>query len=91
MPRGDGLKRRISAMFEMPKEIVLNLPVVNMVGTEEVGIENYKGLIEYTDEQVRVLTTAGVLKIQGLGMVLRQITAESIVISGKIIHIGYIG
>jgi len=69
---------------------MLNLPVINILGSEEIGIENYRNIIEYTSEQVRILTSCGVLKINGNGMVLKSITAENIIIAGKIGHVGYI-
>ena len=92
MPKKDteGLKRKISAAFELPKEIVLNLPVVNILGNEEIGIENYKGIVEYTSQNIRILTNCGMLRITGNKMILKHITAETIVISGKIGHVGYI-
>jgi len=83
------IKRKLSAAFELPREIVLNLPVINMLGNEEVGIENYKGIVEYTAAQVRVLTSCGVIKIIGQELILKQVTAETIVIAGKIGHVGY--
>ena len=84
------IKRKLSAAFELPREIVLNLPVISMLGNEEIGIENYKGIVEYTSSQVRILTSSGVLKIIGQSLILKQVTAETVIIIGKIGFVGYI-
>jgi len=78
------LKRKMVAALELPKDIMLNLPVVAMTGDEELTVANHKGLAEYAAGHVRVVTPAGIVKIFGTNLVLKEITAESIVIVGKI-------
>lgn len=68
----------------MPKEILLDLPLITIVGSKEMSIENFKGIVEYTDDCIRVNTGAGVLKVQGRKLLLKQITSEIINISGVI-------
>ena len=52
------IKRMLTAALELPKEIALNLPVISIIGAEEVGIENYKTIIEYSAEQVRIMVVS---------------------------------
>ena len=33
----------------MPKDVVLGVPILTMTGQNEVSVENYRGIIEYTD------------------------------------------
>ena len=81
---GKGVKRHVADALELPKEVLLNLPLISLIGKEEVGIENFKGILEYHEETVRVNTTAGVLRIEGHGLKLKQLTAEQIVVTGQI-------
>ncbi len=76
--------------FELPKEVVLNLPLISLTGHEELLIENYKGIIEYTDERLRVNTSAGVIRVEGRGLYLKLITSESMTINGNIMKIEFI-
>lgn len=78
------IKKTLARMLELPKEIALNLPLISMTGNEELGIENYKGVIEYTEERIRLNTSCGVLKIEGKKLLLKQITTESMVVTGYI-------
>ena len=59
---GGGLRRNVVNALELPKEVILNLPLISLTGKEELIIENYKGIIEYGDEVMRVNTGIGVLK-----------------------------
>ena len=83
------IKQKISAMLDVPKEIVLNLPVISMVGMQDLTIENYKGIIEYTDERIRISTASGIMRVEGKGLGLRQITAEAVSISGRVARIEF--
>lgn len=81
---GKGLKRNVTDALELPKEVLLNLPIVSLMGREELCIENYKGIVEYGQEKIRVNTGVGILKIEGKNLFLKQITSETITITGII-------
>jgi sporulation protein YqfC len=83
------LKKRIVKTFELPKEIILDLPRVMLIGNEELSIDNYKGIIEYQPELLRINTGAGILYIEGKNLCLKQITAEQIKITGCILNLAF--
>jgi len=78
------LTRRITTTFELPLDIMLDLPSINMTGDEKLVISNHKGIVEYIKEQVRVKTSMGIVKVRGSGLVIKEISNENIVIEGKI-------
>ena len=84
------LKKTITGMLELPKEIVYNLPLISITGNESMEIENYKGVIEYTEQKIRLNTSCGVLSIEGKKLNIKQITTENILIAGIIIKFEYI-
>lgn len=77
-------KEKVTEILELPKEIVLNIPKLTMVGKRDLMIENYKGIIEYDDCRVRVNTGVGVVRISGKGLTIKEITSEDIMVSGEI-------
>ncbi len=79
-----GLRKNMTEALELPKEILLNLPLIYLVGREEVTIENYRGILEYSEEVVRVGTAAGVLWLQGKNLCLKQLSAECMVVTGTV-------
>lgn len=84
------IKKKLVNTLELPKEIIFNLPLITMVGNEEINIENYKGVIEYSPEKIRINTECGVLKINGEKLSFKQITAENIIVTGVIQKLEYI-
>ncbi len=79
-----GFRKNMTEALELPKEIMLNLPLISFIGREEVSIENYKGILEYGEETVRVGTAAGVLRLTGRGLCLKQLSAECMVVTGRV-------
>lgn len=79
-----GLRKNMTEALELPKEIMLNLPLISLIGREEVTIENYKGILEYGEETVRIGTAAGVLRLTGKGLCLKQLSAECMVVTGRV-------
>ena len=90
MGKREKVKREITSALALPKEIVLNLPLITMFGKEELNLENYKGVIEYTSERIRINTSIGVLKIEGRNLLLKQVTSENISVTGGIVIIEFI-
>lgn len=78
------LKEKVTEMLELPKEIVLDVPKLTMLGSGNLIIENYKGIIEYSNERVRINTNAGILKISGNRLFIKEITSEDIMVDGDI-------
>lgn len=79
-----GLRKQMTEALELPKEIMLGLPLISMIGREEVTIENYKGILEYSEESVRISTAVGILHINGRGLCLRQLSGECMVVTGRL-------
>lgn len=78
------LMDKFSEMLELPKEIVMNIPKMTLVGNGDMIIENYKGIIEYGDTRIRINTGIGTIRMTGSRLVIREITSEDIIISGEI-------
>ncbi len=78
------LMERFTEMLELPKEIVLDMPKLTMLGNGDLIIENYKGIIEYCDNTIRINTKTGVVKVTGSKLYIKEITSENIMIYGSL-------
>lgn len=81
----NSVKNAVSEILELPKDIMLGLPKLTMIGKIEVHIENHKGIIEYSREIIRINTSEGILKIIGKNMSIKNIVIEEVTITGEII------
>ncbi len=73
------------------KDILKNEPILHMVGINRVDIENHRGIIEYTDEKLRVDTKIGLVIIKGRNLLISEIDKYTISVFGKIKNIEYTG
>ena len=88
--RLEAVKEKISELFELPKDIILDLPKVSMIGKNQMHIENHRGIIEYTMQRIRINSTLGVIRISGREMKIRNIGKEEIIIIGEITVIEFL-
>ncbi len=61
-----------------------------MIGQIHIYIENHKGLLLFSDDEVRILLKQGQLLIKGKGFVIKMILPEELLLEGKIIEVTYI-
>jgi sporulation protein YqfC len=80
----DNLKYNISEALELPKDIVMDLPKITILGNIQINISNHKGIIEYTENTLRINSSIGVIKIQGDNLELKTILLEEIIVNGNI-------
>ncbi len=78
------IRETISDVFDLPKDIIMDISKVTMIGTSQVAIENHKGIIEYSEEQIRVNSGNGIIKVSGSNLNIKTILQEEIVIEGEI-------
>lgn len=83
------VKTTVSEMFELPKDIILNLPRISMVGNSQMLVENHRGVIEYTPQRIRINSTIGVIRVEGEDMDLKNIAADDVMITGLIKHVEF--
>jgi len=87
--RFENIKEDISEALELPKDIILDLPRITLIGHKQIHIENHKGIIEYSTEKIRIKYKEGSLKVIGNNLNLRSIISEEIIIKGNIFSIEF--
>lgn len=82
-------KLKVVEMLSLPKDITLNMPVINLEGKTGVYIENYKGIIEYFDDTIVINTAVGLLHVVGKDLAIKSITSEDIMIKGRLQSVSF--
>jgi len=83
------IKQKVAQISEMPEDVVLGVPLLTIWGNTEISIENYGGIIEYTDTLIRIRTKTGKIVINGKSLHVDYYTNDEMKIRGKIISIEY--
>lgn len=84
MKKSQEVKKSLAEILELPKDIILDIPKITMIGNLQIYIENHKGIIEYSNSLIRINTKNGILRIIGKNLLLKNIVIEEIVIVGEI-------
>lgn len=66
------------------KDVIMGLPLIHLTGQCEICIENYRGILEYTEELIRVKTKSGTIRIIGKRMCIEYYMNDEMKITGKI-------
>lgn len=73
----------------IPKDVVLGVPIVMLTGNLEITIENYRGIIEYTDCIIRIKIKSGEIRITGKNLEVSYYRNNEMKIVGKIKCVEY--
>lgn len=84
------LKEKVTELLDLPKEVVLDVPKMLMLGNNQLVVENFKGIIEYEDNRVRLNSGIGLIKIEGARLLIREITTEEVIVHGEITSIEFL-
>lgn len=79
----------IAEKFDLPKDVVLNLPKITIIGNNEITIENHKGIILFERDIIKVNTKVKVINIEGENFEILYIGDSTITISGRFKSVSY--
>lgn len=83
-------KEMLLKSLQLPKDVCLGALRVTLTGNCEAWIENYKGLLEYSEEVVLLQGKSCQVRLEGLGLTIDYYTNEDMKISGCIRNVCYL-
>ena len=78
------IREKLASAASMPKDVVLGASIITITGITEVCVENYRGIIEYTDCLVRLQTKDGQHRLTGKRLNIEYYTNDEMKITGII-------
>lgn len=85
-----GLKAIISDFFELPREVIMDLPRLTLAGNMQIYLENHRGVIAYDERRVRIGVKNGEIVIRGGNLQIKNLMAEELMIKGRIEGVDYV-
>lgn len=73
----------LTRALDMPQDIMMNLPKITITGNNEIIIENHKGVLAFSENEITVNSTLGLLKVEGCRLEILFMGGDTIVISGR--------
>jgi sporulation protein YqfC len=77
-------------LLELPKDALLDVPRVTLIGGLQAYVENFQSVVQFSDKQLRLQLTKGQLVIQGTTLEIKRIMGDQVMIEGNIDLIQYI-
>lgn len=77
-------RKRLADFFDLPRDVVLDLPRISLIGDLQLLLQNHRGLLEYLPERVVVAVKDGRLVVLGEDLVLAGVTPEELVVTGRL-------
>jgi sporulation protein YqfC len=91
MKKWHQMKRWLAGTLQLPKDVVLELPRITMIGPLQMYIENHRGVLLFDHRELRLLlSNQGQLLVKGEKLIIRQILPEEVLLEGYIKDIHYL-
>lgn len=87
MRRINSVKKGIARRLDIPEEAVIEEVIICIKGDEEVIIENHRGIVEYSRDNLRIAHAGGAVSIEGKELMIKEIDTDEIYITGSIISV----
>lgn len=82
--KSEALSRNIFEFLDMPKDLVMDLPKVTLIGRNEFYLENHRGIIEYGLTRLRINLSRGFLEILGNNLEIKNLLPDEMSVYGDI-------
>ena len=80
----------IGDSLKLPRDMAMGACIVTALGNEQVMVENYRGILEYTQNSIVLQSKTCRIAVCGCGLKIAYYTNEDMKIEGKISEIRYL-
>ncbi len=87
----DGIRLRAAELLDMPADMLAGLLHIEMTGTKEVFIENHKGIIELTENEVTINAGKKVVHVLGQRLSVLSMNSDELRLGGEIERVSFEG
>lgn len=82
--RIDRTTEHIIESLDLPQDLFLGYPCINLTGNREVYISNHRGLLVYETEHIVISTKPFSIHIRGRNLIIETYSKEEILVKGYI-------
>ncbi len=78
----DIFKSAFSDNLNLPKDVLFDIPVITVSGKNELTVDNYKNIRDFSDKKLTVNTKASKIIITGTQLSISCLTKEKNIVKG---------
>ncbi len=83
------MRTKISDTLALSKDSVYNLPIITVVGSCEMYIENYQSIVKYDKDLLKIRVQGGMVIIQGKNLDIEFFDSDEIAVKGCIEQVAW--
>jgi len=76
-------KEAIAAKLDLPRDVVLNIPKITIIGDNEITIENHKGVLIFEEDKMQINSSSGLITIYGHSFEILFMGGSTLTVNGK--------
>lgn len=76
--------------FDLPTDYAAGLAKTEIIGNRKIVIENQKGILEYSQDEISILAVGMNIRIEGSRLELKAMNETSLIITGEIRDVKFI-
>lgn len=78
------MREKLANSLDASKEVILDAAKLTFIGNQEVTVENYRSICEYTDSKIVLEASPRRIVIEGSQLEIKSIARELLYIKGRI-------
>lgn len=75
---------RLSAMLDLPTELIAGVPKLELTGQSELVLDHHDGIEHYAEEEIVIRVNLGMIRVLGHGLYIRRMNSKQIAVYGTI-------
>ena len=85
-----GVLDSVAELFDLPADVVAGLPHIEVVGNQEFFMEQHRGILSYSGEEIAINGENLIIRVRGEGLALVSMTGEALRIKGSISQVEWV-
>ncbi len=90
MAKKPGAAERAAELLDLPPESVAGVPRLTVVGCRSAVVEQHRGLLLYSPEQIEIEGGRVRLRVRGEGLQLHAMDRDVLLIRGEIVSVEFL-
>ncbi len=82
-------KERIVENLQLPKDVLLGIPIITLYGQNNLTIENHQGITYFDSDRISVRLPESLLTVHGGSLYIKEYAKEILIICGNIGRISF--
>ena len=77
-------------LFDLPVDLLAGLPQVEVMGRRQFYMENHRGILSYSDEEIDISADGLIVRLYGKGLELVSMSGDALRIRGTIERVEWV-